>query len=268
MLGNLPPWLSVSPHDFLLATQAGAQLGNTIAEQTQKAWEEQQRLRMEAQTQQNVAEQHAVENAMTRLAADRLEQYRQSEAANAKSRLGIEQQGLGLRGKELDVQNKRADEQERRNTTLEGIRKDAENRLEEDAKRKELAPVFHGGRWWKNDPEQGPIPLTPEPTKRIPQDPLQKSLMDVDAATLRSTEHAIAARDLAKPTGLGALLHPGYQSDTDKLKATADAMRKDMQSKYGAAGAKKRFTYDPSTSQITPIGGDGTIIDPNDEGPE
>ncbi len=134
-LGQLPPWLQISPRDYLLATQSGAQLGNTIAEQTQKAWEEQQRLRMEAQTQQNVAEQHAVENAMTRLAADRLEQYRQSEAAHRNQELGIQQQGLGLHGQELDIQRQGLKMRGERESDLQDAReqriKDNEQRLKD-----------------------------------------------------------------------------------------------------------------------------------------
>ena len=131
----LPPWLNVSPHDFVLATQAGAQLGHQIASSTIQAWEEQARMRMAAQeaaaNRESHAQQVAVENAMNRLAADRLEAYRQSEIANRQKELGLHQQGLQVDQTREDIQQQRADEQVRRNTTLEGIRALAEKRQQE-----------------------------------------------------------------------------------------------------------------------------------------
>lgn len=113
-LGNLPPWLSVQPSDFVHAAAAGAQLGHAIADSTLRAWEEQARMRMAAQEAQANREQHAqqvaVENAMNRLAADRLEAYRQSEIANRKAELGLQQQGLGLRGESVDITRQRAED--------------------------------------------------------------------------------------------------------------------------------------------------------------
>lgn len=157
---QIPPWLDVSPSDFLKATQAGAQLGHAIADSTQRAWEEQARMQMAQQEQDTKQQQLAVENAQQRLAADRLEQYRQQEAAARRQQLGIEQQGLGLRSDEISVQGRRADEQARRNMILEGIRQADETRKEEADKRKENAPSFHDGQWWVNDPEEGPVPVT------------------------------------------------------------------------------------------------------------
>lgn len=117
-LGSLPPWLNVQPSDYLHAAAAGAQLGHAIADSTLRAWEEQARMRMAAQEAQanreQRAQQQAIDNAMTRLAADRLEQYRQSEIANRQAELGLQQQGLGLREKGLGVQEAREAEAERR----------------------------------------------------------------------------------------------------------------------------------------------------------
>ncbi len=120
-LGQLPPWLSVSPHDFLLATQAGAQLGHTISEASQRAFENQQRMQMESKHQEQVQAQQAIENAMTRLASDRLENYRQQESANRQAQLGIEQKRLGS----LDIQQQRADEIARHNAALEDAKQQA-----------------------------------------------------------------------------------------------------------------------------------------------
>lgn len=103
MLGQLPPWLNITPSQFLAATEAGTSAGQRISEAAQRAWEEDQRMRM-------TQAQQAIENAAQRLAAERLEQYRRGELANAQARLGIEQQGLGLRGQGLDIQRQRAED--------------------------------------------------------------------------------------------------------------------------------------------------------------
>ena len=134
-IGSLPPWLNVSPHDFVQATAAGATLGHAIADSTMRAWHEQAAMRQAAQeaaaNRESHAQQVAVENAMNRLAADRLEAYRQSEIANRQKELGLHQQGLQMDQGREDIQQQRADEQVRRNTTLEGIRALAEKRQQE-----------------------------------------------------------------------------------------------------------------------------------------
>ncbi len=118
-LGSLPPWLNVSPHDFVQAASSGATLGHAIADSTMRAWEEQARMRMAAQEsaarRESEAQQRQVDNAMARLSADRLEQYRQSEIANRKAELGLEEKRLGS----LDTQQQRADEYARHNLAVE-----------------------------------------------------------------------------------------------------------------------------------------------------
>ena len=125
-LGQLPPWLNVSPHDFVQATSAGATLGHAIADSTMRAWEEQARMRMAAQeaaaNRESHAQQVAVENAMARLAADRLEQYRQSEIANRQKELGLEEKRLLPN----EIQQQRADEYARHNQVIEKMRADSE----------------------------------------------------------------------------------------------------------------------------------------------
>lgn len=97
MIGSLPPWLQISPRDYLLATQAGVQAGHAIAESTQRAWEQEQQMRMAEERQKNVLAQQAIENAQVRLAADRLEQYRQSEIENRKAERDLQAKGLDIR---------------------------------------------------------------------------------------------------------------------------------------------------------------------------
>lgn len=134
-LGSLPPWLQINPRDYLLATQAGVQAGHAIAESTQRAWEEQERMKMAAEQQKSAAQQRAIENAAQRLAADRLEQYRQSEIANRTSELGIQRQGLGLRGEGLDIQRQKVEEIGKTN---EQRFKDQQQRMDDLQKQREF----------------------------------------------------------------------------------------------------------------------------------
>lgn len=109
-LGSLPPWLNIQPSDFLHATAAGAQLGNTIYDQATRAFENQQRLQMEHEQNQSKLAQQAIENAMTRLAADRLENYRQQEAKAAQDRIALEKEGLDTSDRRADIMQQRADD--------------------------------------------------------------------------------------------------------------------------------------------------------------
>ena len=97
-MAPLPPWVSVNPRDFVQAASAGATLGHAIADSTMRAWQEQAAMRQAAQeaaaNRESHAQQVAVENAMNRLAADRLEAYRQSEIANRQKELGLEEKRL------------------------------------------------------------------------------------------------------------------------------------------------------------------------------
>lgn len=115
MLGGLPPWLQISPSDYLRATQAGVQAGHAIADSAQRAFEEQQRMQMAQEHAKAQLAQQAIENAAQRLAAERLEQYRRDEVANRQQQLGIEQQRL--RG--LDIQQQRADDLARHQMAME-----------------------------------------------------------------------------------------------------------------------------------------------------
>lgn len=90
-------------------------------------------MQMANQRAQEADQQREVENAMNRLAADRLEQYRQSEIANRKSELGLQERGFGLREQGLSIQQeaekeaaKRGDETARHNLAMEQARIDAD----------------------------------------------------------------------------------------------------------------------------------------------
>lgn len=124
-LGSLPPWLQINPRDYLLATQAGAQMGHAISDATTRAFEEQERMKMAAEHQKSVLAQQAIENAAQRLAAERLENYRQQEIKNREAELGIQRQGLGLRGEGIDIQRQRVEDLAKTN---EQRIKDAEER--------------------------------------------------------------------------------------------------------------------------------------------
>lgn len=131
-LGSLPPWLQISPKDYLLATQAGVQAGHAIANSAQLAFEKQQQLQMEQEKAKAQLAQQAIENAAQRLAAERLEQYRRDEVANRQQQLGIEQQRL--RG--LDIQQQRADDLARHQMAME------QQKLQADKTRDYGAPAF------------------------------------------------------------------------------------------------------------------------------
>lgn len=89
-LGSLPPWISVSPRDFLLATQAGVQAGHAIADSTQRAWEQQQQMQMDQQK----LEEAATEKRQQQGA---LSQYRAAQLAELERGLGLQEQGLKQR---------------------------------------------------------------------------------------------------------------------------------------------------------------------------
>ncbi len=125
--GDLPSWLQINPRDFLLATQAGAQLGHTISEASQRAFENQQRMQMESKHQEQVQAQQAIENAMTRLAADRLENYRQQESKATQARIDLEKEGLDTSDRRADILESRANELIRHNQAMEAARQNALN---------------------------------------------------------------------------------------------------------------------------------------------
>ncbi len=94
----LPSWLQISPSDYLRAVEAGTRAGLSIRQANEAAFEHGQRMQMAQEAQQQHEKQLAIENAVQRLAQERLEEYRQGELKNQQARLGIEQQGLALRG--------------------------------------------------------------------------------------------------------------------------------------------------------------------------
>lgn len=249
---QIPPWLDVSPSDFLKATQAGAQLGHAIADSTQRAWEEQARMQMAQQEQDTKQQQLAVENAQQRLAADRLEQYRQQEASARRDQLGLEKQGLGLRTDEFGLQKTKVDQEQANRLAqfgLEGKRltatQDHQRALEAEQKRRNDAYAAHI-KYLSNRP-----PTLEEP---------DKSLMGADVAQLKALEKQIGGTE---EHGFG-LFHPlgGNKSQLSDLKKQADSLRSNIRSKYGG---KQRLVYNPTTGKIEPGGPSGTIpITPTD----
>lgn len=113
----LPPWLQISPRDYLAAVEAGTRAGLSIREANQQAWENAQRMQL---AQENAQRQDLA----NRLQQERLDQYRQQELANARSRIGesqnalqariaLGQQGLALRSQGLDEAQKRFEESQK-----------------------------------------------------------------------------------------------------------------------------------------------------------
>jgi hypothetical protein len=98
----LPPWLNIAPRDYLAAVESGTRAGLSIRqadqqaqENAQHAWENAQRMQMEAEAQQQRQQQIGVENQQNRLAQERLEQYRQGELQLAQSRQSMPESPLG-----------------------------------------------------------------------------------------------------------------------------------------------------------------------------
>jgi len=202
-MAELPPWLSVTPRDFVLAQQAGAQLGHAIADSTQRAWEARARMQMESEQHQQRAQQQAIENAMNQLAAQRLEQYRRDEVAARSRALDLEQAGLGMRGEGLDIQRERvadmakfnemkADATQRRMDDLKEQRDFMnEYRKDEAARKKEESERARGTRHFMQDKEGNQFYMDPgETTPRqvqFPTDQSEKQKADYDAAVAAAT---------------------------------------------------------------------------------
>lgn len=190
-LGSLPPWLNITPSQFLAATEAGTNAGQRIAEAAQRAWEEDQRMRM-------TQAQQAIENAAQRLAAERLEQYRRGELANAQARIGIEQQGLGLRSRAADTAEGRLAEMERHNQALE----DAKTKAEEGKQYGDIEQLDLGGGaravYRKGSP--GLHIVTSHPDKGL--SPTQAT------ALLRATPYINAAMQMGTNSPMGQYVQP------------------------------------------------------------
>lgn len=89
-LDSLPSWLSVSPRDFLLATQAGVQAGSAIAESTRRAFEQQQQFLIKQQELQNSDEERKQQQGD-------LATYRAAQLEARGNELGYQQKSLDQR---------------------------------------------------------------------------------------------------------------------------------------------------------------------------
>lgn len=188
-LGSLPPWLNIHPTDFLAATESGSALGQRIAQAQQAAWEEDQRMRMQQ-------EQHAIENAANRLAAERLEQYRQSEIANRQAELGIETKRLGS----LDIQQQRADEAARHNAAMEEAR--ITGRPEAAITTLPEAPGF---TFLKN-PSGALTPLVRPPHQQSALERARIQMSGINAMAPRGSEDPTSADYQSRTNAIGQIL--------------------------------------------------------------
>ncbi len=231
---GLPPWVGVSPRDFVLAAAQGAQLGHQIADSTMRAWEEQARMRMASQEaaarREEAAQQEEENRAMARLAADRLEQYRQSEIANAKAGLGLRQREIGASEGRSDILQQRADEFERHNQAMEKIRETAAKANIRPEAGITTLPDAPGFTFLKNPSGA----LTPLVRPIHPANDLARSSLELRALNSMTPS---AAED---PTS------PQYQARTN-------AVGRILQSLRQPTTGPKRLRYNPATGKLEEV---------------
>lgn len=229
--GDLPPWLSVSPRDFLLATQAGAQMGHAISDATTRAFEEQERMKMAAEHQKSVLAQQAIENAAQRLAAERLENYRQQEVAARNAQLGIENKRLGS----LDIQQQRADEMARHNQAMEEARLNA--RPEAGITTLPEAPGFT----FLRNPSGALTPLVRPPHTQSPLERARLQMSGINAMAPRGGEDPTSADYQSRTNAIGGILR--------SLSAPLSSV---------PAKPSKRMVYNPKTRKVEMVEHDQT----------
>ncbi len=228
-LGSLPPWLQINPSDFLHATAAGAQLGNTIYDQATRAFENQQRLQMEHEQNQSKLAQQAIENAMTRLAADRLENYRQQEAKATQDRIALEKEGLDTSDRRADILEARANELVRHNQAMEEARTQAlKTRPEAGITTLPEAPGF---TFLKNPSGA----LTPLVRPAHLQNDLQRQSLQLRALNSMAPT---ASEDVASPM---------YQSRTNAIGGILRSLNNQQ------TGGPKRLRYNPATGKLEDV---------------
>lgn len=189
-LGSLPPWLQINPSQYLAAVEAGTNAGQAIANASQRAWEENQRMQMQQQ-------QQAIENAAQRLAAERLDAYRQAELKNSQDRLGIEQQRLGS----MDIAQQRADEIARHNMAIE---QEKANTLSRGAQ-PITHPEFPGYVFLKN-PSGAEIPIVRPPHPKNPLDSARFQLSALNAMAPKGSEDPTSADYQTRTNAVGKIL--------------------------------------------------------------
>lgn len=222
-LGSLPPWLQINPRDYLLATQAGAQMGHAISDATTRAFEEQERMKMAAEHQKSVLAQQAIENAAQRLAAERLENYRQQEVAARNAQLGIESKRLGA----LDIQQQRADELARHNMEMEKAKLAAHPEAGITT-----LPDAPGFTFLKN-PSGALTPLVRPPHA---QSPLERARLQMSGI------NAMAPRGGEDPTSAD------YQSRTNAIGGILRSLSSPLSN--FPAKPSKRMVYNPKTKKV------------------
>ena len=152
-------------------------------------------MRMEAESQNAKLQQFAMEQEAQRLAADRLEQYRQAEIENRKGELGIQEKRLGS----MDIAQQRADEAARHNMAME------EARLNQDKMRPEAGivelPELPGFKLIKNP--SGALTIAERPPHA--QSPLERARLQMTGI------NAMAPRGAEDPSSLD------YQTRTNAI---------------------------------------------------
>ena len=269
-LGSLPPWLQIQPSDYLHATQAGAQLGTQIAENAQRAWEAQQRMRIESEAQNAKLQQFTMEQAAQRLAADRLEQYRQAEIANRQQELGIQDKKLGS----LDIAQQRADEINRHNMAME------EAKLNQDNIRPEAGittlPEAPGFTFLKN-PSGALTPLIRPAHSQSPLERARLQLSALNSMAPRGAEDPTSEAYQSRTNAVGGILrslnpnHPPLDipdAPKDKTQRKANTAYKTPKGVFmwTGSGWSAPPAPTPTTAPLLSAPPTQEVIDPQDDG--
>lgn len=152
-LGSLPPWLNVSPSDYLRAAQSGAAMGHAIAESSLRAWEQQQRMQM-AQAQQQTAKQQfqqemglrqaqlAATMQQRKAALEAATQYRMNQLGLGEGRLNQAQAALAERAQHnKEIEDMRQQSMEQR-AEQQGALLDMRRQIDEERRNRTQDPVI------------------------------------------------------------------------------------------------------------------------------
>jgi len=255
-LGSLPPWLQIQPSDYLRATQAGAQLGTQISENSQRAWEAQQRMRMESEAQNAKLQQFALEQAAQRLAADRLEQYRQAEIENRKGELGLQEKRLGS----MDIAQQRADEAARHNMAMEEARLNQE-KIRPEAEITNL-PGAPGFTFLKN-PSGALTPLIRPPHTQSPLERARLQMTGLNSMAPRGAEDPTSEAYQSRTNAIGGILR---SLSPNTIPSIPDAPREKSQRKANTTYKTPKGIFTWTGSGWSAPSATQEVINPQDDG--
>ena len=237
----LPPWLNISPSDYLRAVEAGTQAGLSIRQANQRAWEAAQRLSLEAEAQQERYAALAEESAQRRMAQEGLDRYRQGELANAQARIGV--QGAG----EQSLADYRQAEAQRALSGLDEIKR---HNLETEAAAQAAAQARAQGKDY-GAPTFVDVPGVPGAKVAYrPGSPGSHMILPQrQTGELTPTQ----AATLLGKIGTLADIDPSITNEVPRLRNIA------FPKPQAPKGKSKRFRYNPQTGKLDPITDTGLL---------